>query len=101
MCNMRSSESEMELHELGTLSQKNQRHLVGGSPREKEKVREEEEFPRRATRWSHHNKTTSWMVLWVDLGGNPAGMQRKSKSTIAPWNTHYCSVNVLEPGCRD
>lgn len=61
----------------------------------------EEEFPRRATRWSHHHKTTSWMVLWMDLGRNPAGVQSKSKSTIVPWDTHYSSVNVLEPGCRD
>lgn len=86
----------MELHELRTLSQKNIRYLVQRSPREREKEGEEKEFPRRTTRWSHHHKTTSWMVLWMDLGRNPAGVQSKSKSTIVPWNTHYSSVNNAE-----
>lgn len=95
MFNIRSCVSAIELYEFRTLSQKNQKHLVQGSPREKEKVGEEE-FPRRATRWSHHHETTSWMVPWMDLGRNPAGVQSKYKSTFVPWDTHYSSVKNAE-----
>lgn len=38
---------------------------------------------------------------FTGLGGNPAGVWWKSKSTIVPWDTHYSTVNALEPGQRD